>query len=362
MNRRAFLGSVAACALIRGAPARAAPAQETALQIDRDLRVAAEAGFGGAAALAVGGETLLSRGYGLAVREPRTPFTSRTPAQIGSITKTFTAAAICRLAAEGRVDLMQPVVTYLPDAPAPIRELTLDVILTHRAGLPEYCGDDFTRATARQLLGDCLARPLAHPIGESHYSNAGYSLLALIVERVTGEDWESHLRRTIWRPLGMASAGFAYRGRDVRGFAHGYLNERDQGVISERIAALGGADWNLRGNGGVQASAADMMRFLAALVKGSPRFPDATRRLMLAPHSPRAEGVAEGYGLFFRYDVEGRLFRIGHSGSDGTFYSYLTWYPIADAMLYFVGNNGEPAVLPVLRQILRHVGALPAAA
>ena len=357
LHRLIFLLLALACP----ATAVAATPAEVAAAIDRELRAAEAEGFGGAVIVERGGETLVRHGYGFADRERRVRFTPETIGQIGSITKTFTALAVARLVAEGRIDPEATVGAYLPEAPEPGRSRVVNDLLAHRSGLTDYCGDDFERLSAERLLSECLARPLAHPQGENHYSNMAYSVLALIVERVARQDWESHLAASVWRPLGMAATGFAFAGANPSRLAWGYRDGAINPPISWRIAALGGEDRNLRGNGGMQASADDMIRFLRALTGRDPAIPDAARRLMLAPHAPRHEGVAEGWGLFFRYDEAGAIVRAGHGGSDGVFFSYIAWFPQSGTILYFVGNNGEPAVVPVLQRVLRHVEGLPAA-
>lgn len=345
--------------LAASAPAAADASDGAIARIDAAM--AGAEGFGGAVIVDRGGEVLLSRGYGWADRERRIRFAPDTVAQIGSVTKTFTAAAIAALAAEGRLDLDATVGDYLPTASEPGRSRRLRDLLTHSSGLLDACGDDFERLSGGDVLGDCLARPLAHTPGEPHYSNLGYTVLAMVVEAVSGRDWEDHLRATIWEPLGMDDTGFRFAGRDQSRFARGYREGRADEVISRRIAELGGADRNLRGNGGIQASSEDMMRFLRALVRGDPAISPETRALMLAPHGPVVDGAAEGFGLFFRFDEQGELFRVGHAGSDGAFMSYAAWFPQSDTLLYFVGNNGEEPVREVLRAVLREAGTLPPA-
>ncbi|MBC7985250.1 MAG: serine hydrolase [Sphingomonadaceae bacterium] len=335
--------------------------QEIAAAIDADLRAAEATGFGGAVIVRRGGETLLRRGYGFADREARAAFTPETVAQIGSITKTFTGLAAARLIAEGRIDSEATVGTYLPDAPEPGRSLVINDVLTHHSGLVDSCGDDFERLSTERLVAHCLAQPLAHPRGENHYSNLGYSTMARIVEAVSGQSWEAYLAEHVWGPLEMHTTGFASTAPNGHSFAHGYLDDAEQEVISARIAALGGEDWNLRGNGGMQASSDDMMRFLVALTGDDPAISPEARAIMLAPHGPREEAVAEGYGLFLRYDEAGALFRAGHAGSDGVFMSYIAWFPQSGTLVYFVGNNGEGPVREALVKVLRHAERMPPA-
>ena len=338
-----------------------APDGETAKAMDRELtEAAASRGFGGAVVTLVHGQVVLSAGYGLANRETAVRFTVDTPAQIGSITKTFTGLAASQLIAEGKLDPQVPIRRYLPDAAEPAAGATLNQLLTHTAGLSDYCGGDFAPRTRAELLSVCMAMPLEFPDHSSHYSNMGVSLAAAVIEQVAGERWEDYLRERVWTPFGMKDTGWTFPGRSTASFAVGYLEDKPQGVISDRISALGGADWHLKGNGGMQASAADMLRFYRGLMSQ----PEAVRTIMLAPHADgETHDVKEGYGLFFRLDASGNVYRAGHGGSDGVFFSYLAIYPKHDAFFYFVGNNGEAAVKAELQRVLdllqRSLGIVP---
>lgn len=364
------LAVVIAALVLAAGPAAAAPARnvqvvdgDIAQAMDRDLTdAAASRGFGGAVIVVVKGEVILSGGWGLANRETGLPFTLDTPAQIGSITKTFTGLAVSQLIAEDKLDPSLPVRTWLPGAAEPAASATLNELLTHTAGLSDYCGDDFERRTRAELLSVCMAKPLEFAKGSSHYSNMGVSFAAAVVEAVSGQSWEDYLQARIWAPMGLKDTGWTFPGRSSGDFAVGYLDDRPQGVISDRIARLKGADWHLKGNGGMQASANDMLRFYNGLMSQ----PAAVRSIMLSPHADGdSPDVKEGYGLFFRLDGSGAPYRVGHSGSDGVFFSYFAIYPQQDAFFYFVGNNGEPAAKAELVKVLgafqRSIGIVPPA-
>lgn len=329
--------------------------------IDRSLGDAATKGFGGAVVIQRGPEVLLSKGYGFADRERRLPFTPDTIAQIGSITKSQTGAAIATLIADGKVSLSDPLSKFVPEAPEPGRSRTVAQLVSHSSGLMDSCTDDFEKQSEAMLIHACLAKPLAHPAGEDHYSNMGYSLLALIVQRVTGKPWEEALRERVWKPLGMSEIGFSFRGRSDDLFAHGYMKNVKQPVISRSMAKLQGEDWALRGNGGIQASAHTVIRYLDRLLEPRGGLPQDARELILSPVPGQSGEVREGFGLAFRYDPDGAPIRMGHAGSDGTFFSYLGWLRGNDVRLYFVGNNGEPDVKPVLQAILKAALQLPPA-
>ena len=357
----AAVSNPAAAAAAPSAPA-AVDVQQQIAAIDGTMTAAAAKGFGGALIIEQSGKTLLSKGYGFADRERKIPFTTDTVAQIGSITKSQTAAALVTLIAEGKVSLSDPISKFVPEAPEPGRSLTIAQLASHSSGLLDTCTDDFDRQSEAKLVSDCLARPLAHAPGEDNYSNMGYSTLALVVQRVTGKDWEDALRERVWNPLGMKDIGFYFRGQSDDLFSRGYLANVKQPVISQEIAKLHRNDWALRGNGGIQASAKTMIRFLDGILDPDGGFPPAARDLILSPVPGQKGGVQEGFGLAFRYEPDGTPIRMGHSGSDGTFFSYLGWLRQNDVRIYFVGNNGEPEVKPVLQQVLKAALRLPAAA
>ncbi len=344
------------------APEAAAPAStsEMIAAIDRNLKAAAGKGFGGAVIIQQGDKVLLQEGYGFADRERRVAFTPDTIAQVGSITKSQTGAAIATLIASGKISLDDPVARFIREAPDPGKSRTIAQLLTHRSGLLDSCTDDFQPQSEEMLVRTCLAKPLAHPVGEDNYSNMGYSVLALIVQRVSNDNWEHAVRQRVWQPLAMDHIGFRFEGQDDDLFARGYLNNVGQPVISRSIAALHGDDWALRGNGGVQASPRTMIKYLNGILDPHGGLPPPVRQLILSPVPGQSGDVQEGFGLFSRYK-DGRLLRTGHSGSDGVFYSYLAWAPTNDIRFYFVGNNGEDEVKPVLREVYDIVSRLPSA-
>lgn len=315
-----------------------------------------EVGFGGAVVIEREGAILLEAGYGLADRERGIPFTPQTIAQVGSLTKQFTAMAVLDLWRRGRLELDDPVSRHLPEASDPLAGRTIHQLLTHTAGLPEYCGPDFQRTTMDDLLGCLEAEGAVSPAGPVSYSNPGYSVLGAVVESASGMGLEAYLRARFFGPLGMDRTGYHFPTKPDTAFALGYGPGGVQRPISERIEPMGDAWWNLKGNGGMQASAEDMHRWSVALRHG-PVISDAMRTVAFTAHETRDPGVHAGYGWFVRTDESGDAFRISHTGSDGIFYAAALWYPRTDTFVYFVGNAGEQPTLGVLRQLLAELRA-----
>ncbi|MEX2016407.1 MAG: serine hydrolase domain-containing protein, partial [Candidatus Hydrogenedentales bacterium] len=196
---------------------------------------AAEAdGFAGAVLIARDGEILLQKGYGLANRETETSWPPATISTIGSITKTFTAVALMKLASEDKLAVDDPITKYFDDVPEDKQHITLHHLLTHSAGLRGAHGGDFDkRATRDELLERAMKSDLlwgADMAGERYeYSNTGYSLLAMIVEDLSGKPYEDYVRAAILEPAGMTDTGYTLDWDPSR-FAHGYQNDNETGV------------------------------------------------------------------------------------------------------------------------------------
>jgi CubicO group peptidase (beta-lactamase class C family) len=312
-------------------------------------------GFGGYILIEVHGKPVFSKGYGYADREKKIPFRIDTIAQIGSITKSMTAFAVLNLARQGKIDIENAVKTYLPGAAEPAASATIHQLLTHHAGLTDHCGEDFDPLTKETELHNCMAKPLEFKRGEDHYSNMGYSILAAVVEQVSGQSWEEYERAHLWQPLGMSSTGLTqFGGAKPERFAYGYPpgKPRDD-VISNSIAKLRGADWNILGNGGTQSTVVDMERYHQALTGKIAGIPRDVAAMMMSPHDLNEGEAWEGYGLSVRLDKNNKPYRIGFAGSDGVFMAYFGWLPQQDVFIYVVGNNGSDNVTPVISTVLR---------
>jgi len=325
---------------------------EIAAAIDSVLREASRDGSGYAIVVEIDGNVMLSSGYGYADRGNSIPFKTTTVAQIGSLSKQFAATAILQLAEEGAVDLDKPIGSYIPGLITAAADITIKQLLTHSSGLPEYCGDDFERVSRDGFVRACLSSPLQFEPGTgTAYSNAGYSAIAAIVEFSTGRSFEDYLLESVLRPNGLASTDHIFSGDHDLEFALGYLDGREVDNIADRVRALGDEWWNLKGNGGMQASSLDMYAWYKVL-NGAGTLADSVRSELIVPHSPWVDGVAEGYGWYFRSDDNGRVRQMSHSGSDGVFFSYYWHRMDKNVFMYFVGNGGEEPTKSTLRRIL----------
>ncbi|MEZ5497939.1 MAG: serine hydrolase domain-containing protein [Steroidobacteraceae bacterium] len=144
--------------------------------------------------------------------------------RIGSLSKTFTGAAAHDLASQGRLDLDAPVHDSLPQFPD--MTITSRQLLEHTAGLGDFSQADWKRLlldppSRADVLAMALAVKRGRP-GRFRYSNAGYVILAAVLERVAGEPIESLVQRTILVPLGLAHTGFATLDADIAQLSVGH--------------------------------------------------------------------------------------------------------------------------------------------
>ncbi len=171
-------------------------------------------GYSGNVLILKDGKTLLSKGYGLANRADRVPYDTDTIFDIGSMAKTFTAAAIVKLEIAGCLSVQDPISKFLEQAPADKRKITVHQLLTHTSGIivdfpysdPSIPYEDVGRDEAIRRV---LAAPLEFQPGESKaYSNGGYILLAAIVERAAKEPFRDYMRRAVFKAAGLTHTGF----------------------------------------------------------------------------------------------------------------------------------------------------------
>lgn len=178
-------------------------------RIDELLAESMPDGASGTAIVAKDGDFVSCAGFGLADRESEVEADCDTVYDVMSITKQFTAAAILKLEMLGELEVDDPITTVLDAVPEDKSEITVHQLLTHTAGLVEALGDDYDELSRDALLAEALDSQLVSPPGEEHhYSNTGYSVLAAIVEIVSGQSYEAFLQEHLFEPAGMTQTGY----------------------------------------------------------------------------------------------------------------------------------------------------------
>ncbi|MDQ6634139.1 MAG: beta-lactamase family protein, partial [Gemmatimonadota bacterium] len=282
-----------------------AQAQTLTTRLDSAMRAAESRGFSGVVRVERDGGLLLERGYGLANRAERVRFTPATVVQIGSNTKDFTAVAMLQLQQAGRLSLNDTLGKYFPGAPPDKRGITLRQLLNHRAGFPQGLGGDFEPVSRQALIDRAMHHPLLfRPGSRESYSNTGYSLLAAIIEQISGKSYDAHIHETILAPLHLERTGFLRPRFAARELAHGYLaGGTDNGTMLAKPHASDGPYWNLGGNGGLLSTVGDMHAFYAALFDSDRLLTRAARGDRFPPDEPIGLAGSDGVS-FFLYDRE----------------------------------------------------------
>ncbi|MFE1933464.1 serine hydrolase domain-containing protein [Streptomyces sp. NPDC059474] len=199
----------------------------------------------------------------------------------GSVTKVFTAAVALQLATEGTLDLDRSARSYLPELiPASYGKVTVRQLLNHTHGIPapdfpgntveERYADRFRIHDPEEMVRSATSKDREFPPGEKqHYLNIGYTIAALVIERVSGDSYEHQVTRRILKPLGLRDTYLP--GADPRILGphnHGYQTMRlDDGTTGPRdVSVWGPTDGWAAGD--IISTTADLKRFIKALFRG----------------------------------------------------------------------------------------------
>lgn len=261
---------------------------------------AAGLGFSGAVLATKDGDLLLRKGYGWAHVKRRIPIGPDTIFDIGSGVKSFTATAIMQLEEQGKLNTSDLMSKYIKNVPTDKKGITIHQLLTHTSGLNfDYFYDQATPAE-REIIRDrenyvkgVLGYRLAFRPGEGRtYSNTGFSLLAVIIENVSGEGYEQYVREHLFRPAGMTETGY-YIPRNLRRVARGYNDgDTDYGYPWETQWDGKRPLWDLMGNGGMLTTLGDVHKWMVA-IKGDKIVSQKSKDKMFQVYYPKSD---QGYG------------------------------------------------------------------
>ncbi|TXH72716.1 MAG: class A beta-lactamase-related serine hydrolase [Lysobacteraceae bacterium] len=292
------------------------------------------------------------RAYGQADLERGVANTVDSVFNVGSVAKQVTAAAVLTLAADGKLALDDHARKYLPELPMTAQPITIDDLLSHTSGLRDFRATDWMlgRDALPQNNRDVLAyaarqRDLNHAPGASFlYTNTGYVLLALIVERVSGRGFADFTRERLFAPAGMTRTQWEDDVRDVvAGRSIGYTQvEWPQDGTPARFQQWPTAR-HTTGHGGLLTTVGDMQRWNAALS-------NATFGSDLAEQMNRPARLRSGVVLEYARGVfvgRHRGFReIQHSGYTGTYTAWVGRYPEAGLSVSVLCNGDGDEVDP----------------
>lgn len=311
-------------------------------KLDDQMRLITDKGFSGALFVAKDGRIMLEKGYGMANRENKTPYTAETVFDIGSITKQFTGAAILKLEMQGKVRTNDKITKYFRDVPPDKADITLHQLLTHSAGFLHAVGDDYEKLARDAVIQKALASKLQYVPGAKHdYSNVGYSLLGAIIETATGGSYERYLHDNLFKPAGMRKTGYVIPKWKVERLAVGYREDGKRwGTPLDHLWDKDGPYWNLRANGGILSTVGDLYKWHLALESEKILSKEAKEKYF-APHiAEQPEAISfYGYGWVNEKTPRGTTL-IWHDGGNGYFYADFRRY-IDEKVVYIIATNSR---------------------
>ncbi len=336
--------------LIRCAVVHAVPASQTA-EIDGLMSTIYQRGqFNGAVLVAVHGNTIYRKGFGKANFQTGAEFTPETPSNVGSVTKQFTAMSIMMLAERGKLSYDDLVSKYIPEISrsAHLNQITLRQLLNHTSGIPDYgdLGIDDSGLSQQGLILALLKKDdlLAEPGLKYQYSNPGYALLAIVVERVSGKRFGDFLEQEIFAPLGMSNT-FVYDAPSKKN-AQSAIGYGQFGQVDD------GGPTAIPGDGGIYSTIDDLLKWDQALY---------TERLV--HQSTLAEAFTPGkvqqgtssYGFGWNIEQDGGSKYLWHTGNNAGFRAFIGRHldeRVTVIMLTNKGNSKRQNINTAIQNIL----------
>jgi CubicO group peptidase (beta-lactamase class C family) len=335
----------------------APPPLANAARIDAYLTGLEERGeLSGAVLVAQNGQ-VFAKGYGLADKDARIPNTPQTMFRLGSVTKQFTAMAILQLQDEGKLHVRDHICLYISACPQDWQPITIEQLLTHTSGIPNYTNfpgfvATWTQhTTPEELISRFKDLPLEFPPGSLfRYSNSGYVLLGSIIERVSGESYAAFLQQHIFAPLRMYESGYdstyPQLPQHATGYYAGYVKPEpyDMSVV---YAA-----------GALYSSVGDLYIWDQALTAHrlvSEQSLDAMFTVHIPCPPPGRGGcllstdLGYGYGWFIAAEPQGRL--IYHVGHIDGYFAYNGFYAGRDLYVVVLSNLETTDVLKIGRTL-----------
>lgn len=344
LSRRSFIRTCSA-ATILGLAARQAAAGDVAgehsKKIDKLVRAKLLDEGPGLAALVVSeGEITHARGYGYADVDAERRITTRTPFDLASVSKQFTAMAVMILAERGRLGLRDDVRRFLPELPVfnARRPIRITDLLHHTSGLSDYMelwdgtDEEFEKLPNSGVLKLVAMNKLGHPTGTKYeYSNTNYALLATIVERAAKQSFARFQAQEIFRPLGMTDS-YVYDGtaRPSPLIARGYKRDGDdfEPVSSPSVIV---------GDGNQFSSLEDMAKWDAGLRAHKLVSEKMQRQAYTA--GKLDDGEQHSYGFGWRDTENDDHPAVMHNGSWAGTSTYICRYLTNDVTIALLSND-----------------------
>jgi CubicO group peptidase (beta-lactamase class C family) len=297
--------------------------KETYKRIDNYLAELEHVGFYGSVLVEIKGKKVISKGYGFSDVEKQIKNSPKTIFDIGSIAKQFTAAAILKLEMQGKLSTNDKISKFFDSIPADKQQITIHDLLRHQSGLISNVGRDYEKITEKEFLDNVFKSKLQFPVGSSFsYSNIGYSLLAIIIEKTSNQSYETYLYENLWKPSQMQMTGYTRPAFDKKMIAIGYENDNKVwGKPTEKEWHGVSPYWHLKGNGGILSTTEDLYKWHKCLLTEKVLSKDAKQKLF-HPKLRTEETDVSYYAYGWDVSKTNRnTTQIWHNGTNRIFYA-----------------------------------------
>ena len=329
--------------------------EPTLERIEAIVTEAAEdpAAVGISVAIGVGGRLIESYAAGLADVELEAPAAADTVYRIGSVTKPLTAALVLDLVERGEIGLDDDITGYV-DFPTGEHVVTVRHLLNHTSGIVSYTNVPAFWMTGAmrdlepdELLAYVRDMPFEFEPGEEfNYNNTGYYLLGLLIEDVTGQSYDEHLRERFTGPLGLSRTRYDDPEAVMAGRAQGYQ------LVGEEIRpAMELAMRNPGAAGGLVSTAEDLVRWQMALAAGEVIGRDSYEMMITPTELP--DGSAANYGFGYVIGSLESFDMVQHGGGVHGFTAMLLHIPERDLHIAVLSNSQSYAAGPLAFRIAR---------
>ncbi|MEW7290851.1 serine hydrolase [Aquimarina sp. 2304DJ70-9] len=333
-------------------------AQTKTEQIDILMNLYHEYGqFNGSALVAENGKVIYKKGLGFANMEWDITNQPDTKHRLGSITKQFTSMLIMQLVEQGKLKLDVPITTYLTDYPKSSGDkITIHHLLTHTAGIPSYTSfPKFFKDHARnpytpdEFVKVFKDSTLQFTPGEKFaYSNSGYFLLGVIIEKVSGKTYEQMLQKNIFTPLKMNNTGFDHHRTILKNRATGYSKfgtlYTNSGYLDMSIPYAAGS---------MYSTVEDLYLWDQALYTDQ-LISKKSKDLIFTPDTSTGK-ASYGYGWGINHQPLGKsndsIKVIGHSGGINGFNTIISRIPSDKHLIVLLNNTGRTDLKQMSRSI-----------
>ena len=302
--------------------------------------------------VARGKDTLFLKGYGFADLENSVAASETTVYRIGSITKMFTAAAILLLVEEEKISLDDSISKYLNEYPDGER-ITIRHLLTHTSGIFSYTDlpgflkrarHDLKPAEIMALFQD---EPVHFSPGEMfRYCNSGYLLLGIILEKVTGQQYETFLKDRIFEPLDLDATVYDRHRKIIPNRARGYAKRGDQTVNAPFVSMS-----QPYSAGALASTAGDLLNWMRSLAGGKVLNSELFQQMTTPGELINGTKIKYGFGCFLD-KVDGRT-AVRHGGGIPGFVSELAYFPESELTVAVLINTNQNVARKMVNQIAK---------